>query len=253
MTMSLAAIFKRGLKRFLAARGYEIYRRPYLPKGADDFESLRAHWPAWQPRVIFDVGANVGQTVGRLRPLFPTAEIYSFEPVPRSYAELLGKVGRDPHVHPQLLALGGQPGEAWINVHPSSDQSSLITPPGDPKSAALDRCRVQLETAAGFCGRKGITRIDLLKIDVEGYEIPVVQGAASLFAANAIDFIVVEAGLPPDRPRFTPLTELTRSLEPHGFHLVGIYEQYGRRFRQTAEWCNAAFAHERHLTPGSNT
>lgn len=70
--MNPARYLKDALKRALAAYGSEIYRRPSLPKGTDVFESLRAHWPNWQPRTIFDVGANVGQTVGRLRPLFPT-------------------------------------------------------------------------------------------------------------------------------------------------------------------------------------
>ena len=50
-------------KRLLRRWGYEIYRRPYLPKGVDVYESLRAHWPAWQPRIIFDVGANDGLIV----------------------------------------------------------------------------------------------------------------------------------------------------------------------------------------------
>ncbi len=249
--MSMAAAFKRYLKRFLEARGYAVYKRPYLPKGADVFESLRAHWPSWQPQVIFDVGANVGQTVARLRPLFPNSEIYCFEPVPESYALLRGKVADDPLVHPHLLALAEQPGESWIHVHPSSDQSSLNPALLGPLSATRSRCRVQLDTVAGFCARNGIPRVGLLKVDVEGYELPVLRGAIPLFAANAVDFIVAEAGLPPSNPRFTPLTGLTELLEPNGFHLVGIYEQYGSRYCQTAEWCNAAFAHERHLTSGS--
>jgi FkbM family methyltransferase len=251
--MTFARTLRQCLRRIFAARGYEIYKRPYLPKGADVFESLRAHWPAWEPDVIFDVGANIGQTVFRLRPLFPTAEIYSFEPVPGSYAQLRENVARDPRVHPQVLALAEQPGEAWMTIHPSSDQSSLNPAVCDPRLPPPERCRVQLETLANFCLQKGIARISLLKIDVEGWELSVLRGATSLFAAGAVDFIVVEAGLSPGNPRFTPLSGLLSLLEPHGFHLVGVYEQYGCRFRETAEWCNAAFAHERHLTPGADS
>ncbi|HTJ78564.1 MAG TPA: FkbM family methyltransferase [Rariglobus sp.] len=123
--MNLTRVFKWSLKAALSAGGYEVYKRPYLPKGADAFQSLKAHWPDWKPGVIFDVGANAGQTVERLRPLFPNAGIYAFEPVPSTYAALQKNVSKDPRVHPQLLGLSDQYGEASIYLQPSSDQNSL--------------------------------------------------------------------------------------------------------------------------------
>ncbi len=98
--MKFTRQLKNAFKHLLAASGYEIYKRPYLPKGTDVFESLRAHWPQWQPRVIFDVGANVGQTIGRLRPLFPAAEIHAFEP--DHVLRLAGQCARG-HTSPQSL------------------------------------------------------------------------------------------------------------------------------------------------------
>jgi hypothetical protein len=40
------------------------------------------------PHVIFDIGANVGQTAMRYRAIFPNARIFSFEPVPETYKKL---------------------------------------------------------------------------------------------------------------------------------------------------------------------
>jgi hypothetical protein len=61
-TMSLTIAFKRTPKGILAASAYAIYKRPYLPKGADVFESLRAHWPARQPHGFrhVDIHAHFG-------------------------------------------------------------------------------------------------------------------------------------------------------------------------------------------------
>ncbi|MFA6286240.1 MAG: FkbM family methyltransferase [Opitutaceae bacterium] len=246
--MLLSRHLKNAFRRVLSSAGYEIYRRPHLPKGTDAFESLRSHWPQWRPRVIFDVGANVGQTVERLRPLFPSATIHSFEPVPATFAALKTKTCGDIKVHCHALALADHAGETWIQLHESSDQNSLVPSLVGTTGASGPKVRLELDTLAAFCARQGITRIDLLKIDVEGFEMAVLQGAAPLLAAGAIDYIVVEAGLMPGNPRFTPLPELIDRLRPHGFWLIGVYEQYGCRYTQTAEFCNALFALEKHLT-----
>ncbi len=248
--MLLSRHLKNAFRRVLSATGYEIYRRPHLPKGADAFESLRSHWPQWRPRVIFDVGANVGQTVARLRPLFPAATIHSFEPVPATFTALQTKTRGDANVHCHALALADRAGETWIQLHESSDQNSLVPELSGTTGANGPKVRLELDTLAAFCARNGITRIDLLKIDVEGFEMAVLQGAAPLLAAGAIDYLVIEAGLMPGNPRFTPLPELIDRLRPHGFWLIGVYEQYGSHYSQSAEFCNALFALEKHLTSG---
>jgi len=234
--------------RRLRARGYEVYKRPYLPKGADAFLSLTAHWPAWQPHMIFDVGANVGQTVGRLRLLFPAAQIVCFEPVPAAYARLQHFVAGDQLVRTHPLALSDAPGEAMIHLHGSIEQCSITPALLAQLDPAAPRLRVPLETLTGFCARQGIARIDLLKIDVEGHELAVLRGAREMLAAGAIDFIVAEAGLTGDNARFAPLHELAEFLRPYGFWPVGVYEQFGHRFQQSAEFCNAAFVREKFLT-----
>jgi FkbM family methyltransferase len=239
---------KNLLKRWLAKKGYEIFRRPYLPKGVDVFESLRAHWPQFQPTVIFDVGANVGQTVIRLRPYFPQATIHSFEPIPATFAALLANVGKDSRVQCHPLALADRAGETAVQLHGSSEHNSLSPALRGTPGTAGPVVSIALETAAGFCARQNISHIDLLKIDVEGFELEVFKGASPLFAAGAVDYIVAEAGLMPGHPRFTPLPAMIELLRPQGFWLVGVYEQFGSRYLETAECCNVLFAHERKLT-----
>ena len=54
-----------------------------------------------RPSIFFDVGANVGQSITNFRTLFPDVRIYSFEPVPESYAALEAATCGDPLVGPR--------------------------------------------------------------------------------------------------------------------------------------------------------
>jgi FkbM family methyltransferase len=237
-------ILKDRVRHLLRHQGYEIYKRPYLPKGVDPYESLRAHWPQWHPQVIFDVGANAGQSVARLRPLFARATIHAFEPVPETFKLLQRATRNDPLTHTHCLALADRDGEAMMTGNDSSDLASLN--PSLTETAG-SRVPVRLMRLARFCSDQGIPRIDLLKIDVEGFESEVLEGAKPLLESRSIDFIVVEAGLMPGNARFTPLEKLFAILVPQGFWLVGIFEQHGWQRRQAAEFCNAVFALDRHL------
>ena len=61
------------------------------------FRDIAKSLPGWQPRVIFDVGANIGQTSARLAALFPDASIHAFEPVAASFAQLSATAVYDEH------------------------------------------------------------------------------------------------------------------------------------------------------------
>lgn len=232
--------------------GYTVYRRPHLPKGADVFLSLRSHWPDWRPVSGFDVGANVGQTVGRLRPLYPELRLHAFEPAPAAFARLRTACASDPLTVPHCRALSDKEGEALLEIHAYSEQSSLEFAAGPATAGASTRIPVQLATVDSEAARLGLARLDLLKIDVEGHELSVLAGARGLLERQAIDVLVLEAGLMPGHPRFTPLDRLLAALQPHDYWLVGIYEQFGVRFLQTAEFANALFVHRRLLTASTD-
>ncbi len=169
---------RTALRSWLGRLGYEIYRRPHLPKGADAFESIRSHWPEWRPALILDVGANVGQSHARLRPLFPAARLICFEPVPVSFARLEQAIASDPLASAYPLALSDTTGPAWIHAHGSSDQSSMVPAILAAATRPEERIPIQTDTLAAFCTCASVSHIDLLKIDVEGHEMAVLAGAA---------------------------------------------------------------------------
>lgn len=248
--MSLLRPLRLRLRSILKRYGYAIYKRPFLPKGVDAFDCIRSHWPDWQPSVILDVGANVGQTYDRLKPAFPSARLHCFEPIPAAHAILSEKLRNDTLSCAHRLALSDRAGTAEIHAHPSSDRSSL-TPEIVGTCAENDRLQVETDTLDHVCERLEITSIGLLKIDVEGHEMSVLSGARQLLAAQKVEFLVIEAGLIDGNPRFTPLTRLNQLLLPQGYWLIGLCEQYGDRFSQGAEFCNAVYCRQKRLGPAS--
>jgi FkbM family methyltransferase len=240
---------KQILRHVLQRRGYELYRRPWLPKGTDPWETLHAIFPTWQPAMIFDVGANVGDVALQLATHFPSASLHAFEPVQATAARLRERVQSCARIQTHTLALGAEPARIAIQPQGESTLNSLRAPAERPADSSQPLEIVEVVTLDSFCAAHGIAHIDLLKSDTEGYELAVLAGGSRLLAAGAIDAILVEAGLVPGEARFTPLTALAEVLQPHGFLLVGIFDQHGWRHRLGAEFCNALFIRTAVLPP----
>ena len=76
--------------------------------------------------VIFDVGANVGQSIERFKKYFPDAAMYSFEPSSKAFALLEQKANAYANVSPYKMALGAQSGEMTLFENSRSDMNSFL-------------------------------------------------------------------------------------------------------------------------------
>lgn len=133
-------------------------------------------------RVILDVGANIGWYALHLARLLDETGgmIYAFEPVPRTYAELVRNVelnGYASRIVPCHHALGESAGAArfYIPAFTGSVAASRRQLFPDDANEAVE-CRV--ETLDAVARARGIARVDLIKCDVEGSELFVLRGGA---------------------------------------------------------------------------
>ncbi|HKP40099.1 FkbM family methyltransferase [Mycobacterium sp.] len=214
MRKSIGAFGRSVLERL----GLWVGRSVDIPYGVGwrhDLKRLIGHDSA---ATFFDVGANVGQTAELLAESFPKATIYSFEPVPATFVELSRNTAGLSRVECVDLALGATPGEATI----TTDRNVLNTMTPDVSSQALTT--VQVDTVDQFCARRTIKRVGLLKIDTEGFEVSVLQGAATMLAEGRIDFALVECDFfrRPDEPH-GDFFEVHDLLAPQGFRVVSFY------------------------------
>lgn len=189
------------------------------PRGFDLYHDLRQ--VIAEPKVIFDVGANVGQSARRYLKEFPEATVYSFEPVEASYRMLVANVGRDlgsdrpARFQPENCALGAKASQARMNTIDGPSDMFQITADGN------EAIRISTVDAWGDV----VKRIDFMKIDTEGHDLEVLKGAERMLREKRIAAIQVEAGMNPHNDRHVPLEAFKTFLEERGYFLFGFYDQ----------------------------
>jgi FkbM family methyltransferase len=172
-------------------------------------------------KTIFDVGANFGQTACRFAKAFPLAEIWSFEPVPTSFVRLQKAVNSLSQVRVFNCALGDSQGTIRINLATNAGSNS-IRPIKDTKGTV----DISIDTLDNICDSKQVDIIDLLKIDVEGFELPVLQGASRRLGSEKIRYVYAECVLAPNAEMpHTSFFDLHNFLNEKGYCFVSYYAE----------------------------
>lgn len=185
---------RRAIKRIAEACGVEVTR--LLPETVRDRTSLHGSLRTaadigFSPAAILDVGAARGEWALEAARVWPNAKFLLIDPLDENRAALAQAVGRMHDAAFQLAAAGREVGSTVIHVHPDLDGSSLYqereeTIAGTSRSVTattVDRSVVDHELDGPY----------LLKADVQGAELAVVQGAAATLAAT--EFVVLEVSL----------------------------------------------------------
>ena len=155
------------------------------------------------PIVVFDVGANVGRWTSALlktsnRDKRGAVQVYCFEPAAATYQSLCDRlVALKDRVIPIQAALSNVDGEAEFNIFGDGlGINSLHLPHqsrwNSEKQPVPTLEKVQLVTADSFCAREGIEQIALLKIDAEGHDLAVLEGARGMLEAHRIQVLQFE-------------------------------------------------------------
>src|SRR5437870_3865232 len=98
-------IIRKSVKTLLRHAGIDIR---FIPKtGFDAFDDMRRLTASDSP-VVFDVGANEGQSIARFRSIFPRPVIHSFEPGRDAFAKLKAQTANIPDLHLNNVAAGAQ-------------------------------------------------------------------------------------------------------------------------------------------------
>ena len=146
------------------------------------------------PQVVLDIGANVGFYSRLILEKYKEVELYSFEPVPQVFdcmqKNLACYANRDVKLF--NLAFGAGKELRKMKFDPGN---TLISSLGNSGNIEVD-----VTTLDEFCKENAINKIDILKIDVEGFEHEVLQGAQSVL--KNVRYLMLEITLE-NNPNYT--------------------------------------------------
>lgn len=151
-----------------------------------------------RPLCIFDVGANKGQYLTLLSQslMGRQLQIHAFEPNRVAYQALYSRMSGNENMMLNNMALGRETGKADLFF---DEEGSVL---GSLAKRRLDHYRirfqhseqVQVETLDNYCLRRDISEIDLLKLDVEGFEYDVLRGGIRMFNERRVRMVAFEFG-----------------------------------------------------------
>ena len=165
---------------------------------------------AGRGRTFVDVGSHIGFYTMGLAPGFE--RVIAFEPSRFQFGWLRRNAALNAydHVLCEHVALGDTPGIAMLNVLSYEGGLNSLVPEIAGERTILDKYSVPVEVLDD----RNLTDVDLLKIDVEGFEIPVLRGAARTIAASR-PVILIEVWVETGRRRNVQriMSEMGYSLE----------------------------------------
>lgn len=213
------------IKRLLKVNGVIIKRHPEM-----DVKRRMQLINQKNINSIIDVGANIGQYATLMREYGYKGKILSFEPLLDAHEKLSKSAGNDPLWEAYNYALGDKNEKAFINVAGNSFSSSIldmldITHENAPELKYVDKQEITIkkldEIFEELCDTKSST---MLKIDVQGFEKEVLEGARE--SLRHIDIIQLEMAVIPLYKDEMTLCDMITYLKGLNFELFSLENGY---------------------------
>ena len=181
---------------------------------------------------VADVGANRGQFSLVCRRLNASAGIVAFEPLAAPAAVYRGIFANDGRTRLHNSALGPDRGRIVMNVAGEDDASSVLSmsriqTDNFPGTGMIAKETVAIGPLTDFIGPSDLGARNLLKIDVQGFELEVLKSAGTLLAK--FEWVYAECSFVPLYEGQALAQEIVDYLGRHGFRLVGQFNpSHGR-------------------------
>ena len=177
-------------------------------------------------QTIVDIGANKGQFALTSRHCFPNAKIISFEPLSNPAEKFTQLFVQDKNTSLHKIAIAPKKEKAKIHISKSEDSSSLL-PISElqnqifPNTHEIGTTIIDSAPLQDFITTDIIDTPALLKLDVQGFEVPALQGCESLL--SSFSYIYCECSFMELYTGQKVASDVIAWLYKRGFILVGTY------------------------------
>jgi FkbM family methyltransferase len=177
---------------------------------------------AKKPEFVFlDVGSHRGEMAAALLSHFPQARAILFEPTPENYEFLKTRFSHNPSIQIFNCALSNAEGISQFHVASDSATNSLLT----PNSASADQIQVSIQTLDNILQIAGFEAIDFIKIDTQGNDLKVLQGAVETIKIHA-PAILVESIFIDLYQGQCSYYDIFSLMQSHQYALAGFYNAH---------------------------
>lgn len=211
--------------------------------------------------IIFDVGANKGQSIKRFNNIFKSPTIHAFEPIKSQYEIMVQEFKRNKKVYLNNYALGERKYFRRFNITKKTENSSFLKlnlktdwikerslkTNTSPKKYVVEKPKVKISTVDKYFIEKKIRNIDLLKIDTQGYEEKVLEGSIKSLKNNKITAIEVEIMFDNNYEKNSSFYNIEKIILPYNFRLVAIQLINNNVFKGLGFSANAIYFNQRKI------
>jgi len=222
----MRSVLKNTLKNAIRSIGFDLSRYDANTRGQCPYSDMKYFLGHLDSQTILDVGANVGQTIGKMRKIFPNSIIHSFEPSPKTYSQLSASCKGKSGVHVWNHGVGSSRGTLPFLENVASDMSSFLAPTELAWGEIRETTNVEVITLDDFTKEKDIEYVHVLKSDTQGYDFEVFKGAERLIEEGKIGLIYFEFIFSRMYEHLPVFDEVFRFLTQRGYSLVNMYDPH---------------------------
>lgn len=226
---------KKFVKKFLNKIGYDLKKINTEIHNESIHNILKKKITNKSP-VIVDVGGSRGQSIEKFKKNFKNPIIHSFEPIKSDFDIMYKKFKKDKNVHLNNYALGEKKGYQEFNITAQTDNSSFNKLNQDTKWIKVrskqfntslkgyvkSKKKIKIHTLDDYCKQKKINKIDVLKIDTQGYEDKVLKGSILNLRRNNIKAIVTEIMFDNVYEKYFSFSDIEKYIVKNKYRMVAI-------------------------------
>jgi FkbM family methyltransferase len=217
----MVKFLKKAIKKGISAFGFDIHRKGLMRIGmAEALDHIKKL--GFKPQTVIDVGVASGTF--ELYNVFPDSMFLLIEPL-KEYEENLKKISRKFKADSVLAAANDNPGTIIINVHPVLFGSSIFKEVEGSHVDGVPR-EVPSVTIDGLCEERNLRGPHLIKADVQGAELRVLDGAKKVLKETEI--VILEVHLFKFFMEGPQFYDVIHYMKDSGFCVYDIFGHYYR-------------------------
>lgn len=221
---------KRLIQQAIGCFGYELRRTITLNGGAPGSETR----PIGQldlflqdvaarrflPRGIVDVGANRGNWTRIALSVFPGTPVILIEPQDEMQPQLEALIKEAPQCRVVQAGAGREAGELVQTIYPDTEGSTFLQPREASLQVPERRRKTRIVTIDDILRAEPRFEPDLVKLDIQGFELEALAGGSSLFGRT--ELFVIEVSLFEFMPKVPLAREVINFMAARNYELYDV-------------------------------